>query len=308
MDNDFKTVFGITSGFGAVLIWAGFPVITQLAFIQTKLSVSDLTAIRFLVSGFLLLPFVFRVTREQYARFFSDGKHLLFFLLFVSGSGAPYIIVVSSGIQQAEASHFGIIVPSSMMIFTALGARLWLKEPIKRHTIIGNVLILAGIAVIAQASVFQIKSGYLQGDLLLLLGGLLWAGFTLMTRYFGLNPLHSIALVSVASATLFLPYYFYRVSVNEATAAFWTQPWQAVTIQAIYQGVLLSIVALVLYSIAVVKLGAAKGSLFAAGLPGLTLLLTSFLPGQHISANELVGAVIVTGGMLISLNILKRPR
>jgi len=226
-------------------------------------------------------------------------------LLFVCGSGAPYIIVVSLGIEKAEASHFGIIVPSSMMIFTALVARLWLKEPLRRHTIVGNLGILIGIAAIAHGSMRNFNSDYLVGDALLLLGGMLWSGFTLTTRYFGLNPLHSIALVSVTSALAYLPYYFISHLVG-AKSMFWSQDLTAVLVQAVYQGVLLSIVALVLYSISIVKLGAAKGSLFAAGLPGLTLLLTSFLPGQNISTLELAGAGLVSLGMLVSLNFLRK--
>ena len=298
MTQDLKTALGILSGFGAVLIWAGFPVVTELAFIQTTLSVEDLTAIRFMVSGFILLPFVFRIPKPQFKRFIADGKHFIYFLLFVSGSGAPYILVVSNGIAQAEASHFGIIVPSSMLIFTALGAKLWLREPIQRHTIIGNAIILIGIAIIAQASLVVFEHGYLVGDSLLLLGGMLWAGFTLTTRYFGLNPLHSIAVVSVVSAIFYLPYYLLTTQHG-----FWHQNLFAVLVQAVYQGILLSVVALLLYAVAIVRLGAAKGSLFAAGLPGLTLLLTALLPGQNISAIELAGAVVVSLGMLISLNI-----
>jgi len=302
MAKDFSVALGIVSGFAAVLIWAGFPVVTELAFLQSGLSVEDVTAIRFLVSGIFLLPFVFRIEQAQIERFFSDSKHILTFLFLVSGSGAPYILVVAFGIEKAEASHFGIIVPSSMMIFTALGAKLWLQEPIRRHTIVGNAVILIGIAIIAHASFSSYQSGYVIGDMLLLAGGFLWSGFTLTTRYFRLNPLHSIALVSVTSAGCYLPYYFLSLWLNEKPG-FWQQDAMAVFIQAVYQGILLSIVALIFYSFSVVKLGAAKGSLFAAALPGLTLILTSFLPNQNISLIEMAGALLVSVGMLISLNI-----
>jgi len=307
MSQEVKTWLGLLSGFGAVLIWAGFPVITELAFIQSELSIQDLTAIRFSVSGLILLPFMFRISATQYRRFLTDSRHLLLLFLLLCGSGAPYILIVSLGIEQAEASHFGIIVPSSMMIFTALGATLWLREPFRRHTIIGNVIILIGIAVIAQASLRHYQSEYIVGDALLLLGGFLWSGFTLSSRYFGLNPVHNIALVSVSSALVYLPYYF-TTTLMHGQPLFWSHNGGAVLIQAVYQGVLLSVVALVFYSLSIAKLGAAKASLFAAGMPGLTLLLTSFLPRQNISWVEFVGASLVTLGMLISLNFLSRLR
>jgi len=305
MVKDLNAVIGILSGFAAVLIWAGFPVVTELAFIQSGLSVSDLTAIRFLVSGTILLPFVFRIPKAHYQKFYADFGQFLKFLLFVSGSGAPYILIASMGIEKAQASHFGIIVPSSMMIFTAIGAKLWLAEPIRRHTLIGNTFILLGIAVIAHASISAYQAGYIIGDMLLLLGGLLWSGFTLTTRYFGLNPWHSIALVSVSSALIYLPYYFLSIWIN-GEPGFWQQNTNTVVLQAVYQGLLLSIVALVFYSHSIARLGAAKGSLFAAGLPGLTLILTSFLPNQPISVIEMAGAFLVSVGMLISLNVLRK--
>lgn len=298
MNKDANVVGGIASGFAAVLIWAGFPVITELAFTQSRLSVSDLTAIRFVVSALILLPFVLRIPADFYRKISASGKQLFLFLLFVSGSGAPYILVVSYGIAKSEASHFGIVVPSSMLIFTAFGAALWLTEPLRRHSIIGGLIILAGIAIIAQASLTQFRGDYWLGDLLLLLGGLLWSGFTQLSRYYGLHPLQSIGLVSVCSALMFLPYYF----IFETSHIFQAH-WQAVALQVVYQGVLLSVVALVLYAVSIANLGAAKGALFAACLPGLTLILTSLLPNQHITASELGGAIVVSLGMLVSLNL-----
>ena len=73
-------------------------------------------------------------------------------------------------------------------------------------------------------------------------------------------------------------------------------PWREIVIQAVFQGVLSAIVALLLYTRAVAILGAARGAVFAALVPTFSLLIAIPLLHETPTELQLVGVAFVTAG------------
>src|SRR5439155_20539899 len=84
------------------------------------------------------------------------------------------------------------------------------------------------------------------GDALFLVAALLSACFTVVMRQAKLEPLHAAALVSTGSLVFYLPIYLALYGTRLAQL-----PLAEITVQAIFQGVLVTIVSLVLYGRAV---------------------------------------------------------
>jgi drug/metabolite transporter (DMT)-like permease len=110
--------------------------------------------------------------------------------------------------------------------------------------------------------------------------------------------LHATAVVAVLSMVLYIPGYAWLAGADLAAA-----PWREIVIQAVFQGVLSAIVALLFYTRAVAILGAARGAVFAALVPTFTLLLAVPLLGETPHALQLVGVFCVTAGMVFALGL-----
>ncbi|MCY1381832.1 hypothetical protein D9M69_697890 [compost metagenome] len=78
-------------------------------------------------------------------------------------------------------------------------------------------------------------------------------------------------------------------------------PLGDIGVQAFYQGVMVSTVALFFFSKSVQILGAAVGATFAALVPGAATLLALLVLDERPSATAIAGLVIVTGGMTAML-------
>jgi drug/metabolite transporter (DMT)-like permease len=110
---------------------------------------------------------------------------------------------------------------------------------------------------------------------LFLIAAFLTSCFTLVMRQAKLYPLHAAALVSTGSLVIYLPIYFALYG-----AAFARMPLADFAVQALFQGVVVTIISLVLYGRAVVILGASTGAAFGALVPALSALLAIPLLGE----------------------------
>jgi drug/metabolite transporter (DMT)-like permease len=274
----------------AALIWAGFPAITKLSMASHALDAWDITALRFGVGGLLLLPLFLR------RRF--GGVSPLAALFLACGAGAPYVLLTAGGLEFAPGGHMGVMTPSCMLLCSTLGSRIILKEPLTGGRIAGSLAIMAGLITLGWDGLQNHGELTWLGDSMFVLGGLFWASYTIGLRVWRVEAVHATAIVGVVSMVLYLPGYAWLAG-GDLNAA----PWREIVIQAVFQGVLSAVVALLLYTRAVAILGAARGAVFAALVPAFSLLLAVPLLHETPSALQLVGVVFVTAGMVFALGL-----
>jgi drug/metabolite transporter (DMT)-like permease len=223
---------GAFFGLAAVCVWATWISITRLG-VTTSLSVCDLTMLRFATAGILLAPVVIRkgwaLDRLGWPRL----------LVLVSGAGAPYVLVASSGLRFAPAAHAGALMPGVMPLFVALLAALLLKEKFSARRKVGYALIAVGVFAIVGATALAVKGDQTEGHLLFLTAAFMWACYAIVLRQSQLDPLHAAALVAAGSCILYLPYYFATQGAHAFDA-----PLRDLAFQAVFQGVVVSILAL----------------------------------------------------------------
>lgn len=281
---------GFFFGFLASLIWGAWPVVSKLA-ASHNLSGWDITALRFAIAGCLLLPvFVLQTMKLK--------ERMLKGLALTLGAGAPYSMLAMSGLDHAPSAHFGIIAPSTMLVFTTIGGYLWLKEPLKASRMAGIGLILAGVLFVSGQNLSDISSDTLLGDMMFVGCGLLWAGYTLLAKKWAIGPWASTAMVAVISMVVFLPLYFVKFGTQFLSAS-----TDALLLQGIFQGVLSAIAALYFYAKAVSLLGSGKGAVFSALVPPIALLLGALILGETIGWVEYVGLGLVCMGMMLALEL-----
>jgi drug/metabolite transporter (DMT)-like permease len=283
---------GAAFGFAAVLIWAGWSAMTRLA-VTTNLDAFDIAALRFGVAGILLAPVVVQRGLPR------DRLGWLGLTVMIAGVGAPYVLVAAGGLRFAPASDQGALNPGCMPLFVALIAAIVLGESIVIARRLGLVLILAGALVImvwhAVDRSIAWNASRTFGDALFPCAALMTASFTVVMRRARLDPLHAAALVATGSLVIYLPIY---LAVAETRLA--AVPLAELAMQAIFQGVFVTIVSIVLYGRAILILGASGGAAFGALVPALSALFAIPLLGEWPSETDWLGVTLISAGVYLA--------
>jgi drug/metabolite transporter (DMT)-like permease len=301
---------GAFYGLAAVCIWAGFIVVSRLG-VRTSLTPWDVAAIRFTVAGTLLLPCAMRKGLAL------NRLGWLGVAAIVIGCGAPMVLLVNAGLLFAPAAHAGALFPGVMPLMVALFAAAILKETFGRQKSLGLALIVVGAVGIVWGTGGTIGTVQNVGHLLFLAAGLAWAGYTVAMRRARLDGLHAAAIAAIALLVLYLPAYAWIAGGRVFNA-----PLSDIALQAVVQGVLTAIVALLLYGRMIGLLGATRGAAFVALTPATTALLAIPVLGEWPSAVDWMaialislGVSVVTGGPLATPRVpwffspqMKSPR
>jgi drug/metabolite transporter (DMT)-like permease len=272
-------------GFAAVSIWASWSVITRLA-VTSSLDAWDIVALRFGVAGVLMAPIL---VQRGLARDRLGWRGLA---VIIAGTGAPYALVAAVGLRFAPAYDSGALNPGCMPLFVALIAALVLGEKLSTARKSGLLLILAGALIIVGWHAAAWSPSRTFGDALFLFAAFWTACFTVVMRQAKLDPLHVAALVSTGSLVIYLPIY---LALHGTCLA--QLPLAEITVQAIFQGVLVTIVSLLLYGRAVAILGASGGAAFGALVPALLAIPPL---GEWPNETDWVGILLISAGVYLA--------
>jgi len=279
---------GAAFGFAAVSIWASWSVITRLA-VTTSLDAWDIAALRFGVAGLLLSPVLVRRGLSR------DRLGWLGLAVIIAGLGAPYALAAAGGLHFAPARDQGALNPGCMPLFVALIAAIVLGEKLSATQKLGLLLILAGALIIVAWNAVAWSRLRTLGDALFLSAAFLSGCGTVVMRQAKLEPLHAAALVSTGSLVIYLPIYLALYGTRLAQL-----PLAEITVQAIFQGVLVTIVSLLLYGRTVAILGASGGAAFGALVPALSALLAIPLLGEWPKETDWVAITLISAGVYLA--------
>jgi len=279
---------GVLFGLTAVSIWAGWSALTRLA-VTTKFDAWDIAALRFAIAGCLLAPIAVHKGLAL-DRLGWSGLALL-----IAGAGVPYVLLAAAGLQFAPAHDQGALNPGVMPLFVALITALGLGEKLATARQLGLALILMGALIIVGSHAPTWNTWRMCGDALFLTAALLWACFTVVMQQARLDPLQAVALVSCGSALIYLPIYlaFYGTHLAQI-------PRADVVLQAIFQGLVVTVMSLVLYGRAVALLGASGGAAFGALVPALSALFAIPLLGEWPNRSDWIGIGLISGGVYLA--------
>jgi drug/metabolite transporter (DMT)-like permease len=280
-----KYTQGALYGLAAVCIWAGFIVVSRLG-VKTSLTPWDVAAIRFSVAGLLLLPYLL----SQGLAF--DRLGWTGIVAIIVGCGAPMVLLVNVGLLFAPAAHAGALFPGVMPLMVAILAAAILKEPFTPPKTVGLALIVSGAIGIVWITGGALGTRQNIGHALFLAAGLVWACYTVVMRRARLNGLHAAAIAGVGSLVLYLPAYAFIAGTGIFKA-----PLFDIALQAIVQGVLTAIFALLLYGRMVRLLGATAGAAFVALTPAMTAIIGIPILGEWPSAIDCLAIAMISIGV-----------
>ncbi len=282
-----NTLIGTGAAICAVTIWAAWIVGTRHA-VTGSLPPEAVGLLRMAVPAILFAPVLLRTG-------VAPRGIMLLVALCVIGAGAPFFIIVATGMKFAPAADIGPLLPGTMPLFTAVLSVFVDRERIGPLRLAGYALVVAGIVAIAGRGLFDFASGEWRGHVLVLIGASLWATYTIAFRRSRLGPIEAAALIGFWSTLLLLP--FGTAPLVEAWRA--GHGWE-IAAQAVIQGVFSGILGLVLYGIAVARLGASRAAAFAALAPGMAALIAVPVLGEVPDMAAIAGIVATSIGVALA--------
>jgi drug/metabolite transporter (DMT)-like permease len=280
-----KRLIGFAWAALTVTVFAGWFVVTRFS-VTRILNVWDLTALRYGIGAILLAPVLLR---DLPLRAWRNG--FVFSVLW----GAPFAILVALGVQMTSAGRAASVTPTLMPVFAGLLGWLLLRQPPGKIRLVGYAAIAAGLCGLVLTAAGGQGSPSLLGLGLLALAAVMWAGYTLLLRRSGLNPIQSAALICFWSGLIFVPAY-----LNLGIGHLGQAPPAEIAVQGLYQGVLMSIVALVGFNRAVALLGPSAAAAMIALVPVVASLLAIAVLGEVPTMAEGVSIAFIVAGVLLA--------
>lgn len=247
----------------------------------------DMAFLRYVVAGLILAPYFIMAQLPRV-----PAKGMIIMLL---GLGVPYMLVVASGLKIAPVQQFAAVTPASMIAFSLLLGLVFLHYKVQPAELVGVVLILLGIALVVYFSAGRGALGW-RGYLFFLLGGFMWAMYTVAARHYCQSALHATVVVYFFSMLLYAPLYLaWRGGeiFSHSPGVLW--------VQVFYQGFFASLLALFCFSKAVFILGPAVGAVFAALVPAVATVFSAVFLGEQPHAYAVGGIAIITLGMVVTV-------
>jgi len=211
-------------------------------------------------------------------------------------AGPLFALMQLGGYAFAPLAHGAVIHPASVTILSTGIAAVVLHERLGRAHLIGGGLVLLGIVLISWHGLHA-EAGSWRGDVLFFTSAVLWAGFTVLVRYWQLHAIRAIAVVSFLSSLIVVPAYIAWFGIAHIKSL----PVAPMIWQAVAQGLVQGVLAITAYSQAIRVLGVSRAVLFPAMVPAVSVLIGIPIVGEIPSSPQIAGLVMVTFGLLIAI-------
>ena len=272
-----------------VSIWAAFLVGTRFAVIKS-FTVEEILVLRLLPAAIIMAPLMFKLG------ILPPEGHFITKIIFALGASALFPWVLSMGLYYSPASNAGALGPGTLPFWTALIAYLITRENPENLRKVGLFVILFG-AVLIGIIQLDTNSGNLTwfGNILFLIGAALWAIYSVIFRQSGISPFHGLVIGLFWGSIVFVPILviFGDVSFKYASVT-------NIFLMIILHSFIIGILAMLLFTYAVKKLGAAQTAAFGALTPILSMLGGIIFLDEIITPPKLLGICLVTIGVLFA--------
>lgn len=272
----------------AALIWTGFILVSRMGGISELLAY-DVIAIRYITCASILLPiwwFKFRFT-------LFTPRLIISSLI----GGLAYTLCAFSGFQLASASHAAILLPGMMPLFIIVLSFFLNKESHGVQKWLGIGVITLGVVVLFAGELglfngaLKLNTTTLLGDGWLVAAAFFWALFSVLIKRWQITPWQVTVSLALLTCLFYLP--VYTVFLPKALSA---ASWTDILLQAFYQGVMATIVQMIIYVKAVQKIGPSNMGAVMSIVPVLSGLAAIAIFNEPVTIELIMGLVLVSLG------------
>lgn len=266
-----------------VCIWSGWITLSRMG-VQSALTPYDLTLLRFGTAALITLPF----SLTYNWRSVKWGQILLVAL----GCGFPYTMFSFIGLKTIKAANAGVLVNGMLPVVGLFFTLYWFKEKVSFIKYLAIFILLA--ANVMMMNIFgTFSSANIPGICSLISAAVVFSTYMAATKRWGYGMKDVIAFVPLVNAVLFFPAWLCFPSSILIT------PLSDVLVQVAYQGILVSVAALMLITYSVSKLGSGTMSVFLSYVPAVTAVLAFLFLHESLSIPEQLGIALCSIGLIV---------
>jgi drug/metabolite transporter (DMT)-like permease len=282
---------GITAAVIVVFIWSGWLIVTKVG-AESTLTIYDIAALRFGLSGLISLPIV--LYYKPWRGLAVDRIAVLAIL-----AGVPYVLLSYAAFTFAPAAYGGVFMNGVLPALTLALAWLWLKERPRGVQVGGAALIFAGAGLAAWDAGASPASGAWVGALFFLLAAVSFSLYMVLNRLWHVTTLQVLFILSVVSGAVYVPIWYLFLPSNLIESAM-----SVILLQGGYQ-ILPNLVGLNLVALAVRNVGASPTAAVMSAVPSLGAILGFLILGERLGSLTWLGIIVLSLGILLTA---VRPR
>lgn len=278
---------GVSAGVAVILIWSGWITLSRYG-VGAALTVYDITALRFGSAALVTAPLWWTYPWRR-VRWWRASVVAL-------GCGFPYTLLTFLGLRSIGAAQAGVLVNGSLPVASAVLSAVWLRQRPSRGVWLTCAAVL--VADLCMSDVFVRSpwlgtSGSRLGIVYLLLAAFTLATYMTAVRAWGFGVRDVLVLVPLINALSFVPIWWLALPSSVASA-----PLSQIAIQAGYQGIVASVLALILFTKCLETLGSVSSALCMALVPVVTASLAWLTLGERLSAWQWTGIGVCSAALV----------
>ncbi|MDA0786735.1 MAG: DMT family transporter [Proteobacteria bacterium] len=286
---------GIAAGLGTVVCVVVMLIAGRLGATTDALTIYDLAGLRMGVAVILAIPLL--------VRYFPWRVRLRDHAIVAFFGGAPFILMLFGGMTFAPVGHASVVMYGALPIFAALVAWAWVGDRPGRWQWAGIFAIVAGVGAVGwEALSGGGEPGQWRGHLLFLGAALsvaVWYGGMRAAR---LSVMQSLAALLIGNAILYVPIWLLFLP-----STLFTAPFNDIVMQSMVHGVFGAFLCVFGHAYAVRTIGPTRQAAVGSLVPPLALVAAIPTLGEVPTALNIVGAVVVTIGILATVFLQPRP-
>jgi drug/metabolite transporter (DMT)-like permease len=285
---------GIAAGLGTVLCVVVMLIVGRIGATTDALTIYDMAALRMGVAFILASPLL--------VRYFPWRVRLRDHAIVAFFGGAPFILMLFGGMTFAPVGHASVVMYGALPIFAALVAWAWLGDRPGRWQWAGILAIVAGVGAVGwEALSGSGEAGQWRGHLLFLGAALSVAIWYSGMRAARLGVMQSLAALLIGNLLVYIPIWFLFLPSTMFTA-----PFNDIVMQSAVHGVMGAFLCVFGHAYAVKTIGPTRQAAVGSLVPPLALIAAIPTLGEIPTLLNIVGAVIVTIGILMTVFLQSR--
>lgn len=270
------------------LLWGGNFVVGKS--LVDHASPMTLTTLRWLIAVICLIPIVWWKERSLML----NRKAIVPLVLMGASGVVLFNLFQFLSLEFTSATNVGLISTFNMFSI-ALFSFLFLKEKINKFQIGSMFISFMGVLLVLTKGHVEVlfSIGFNKGDLLMMAAVCIWGLYSVISKWAMkyTTPLKATLYSGVFGVIMLIPFNVHDFTVTKVDATF---------IQSIlYTGVVSTVICMLLWNLAVQKIGATTSGIFLNFNPIFTAILAYFILGERMTWIQGVGSLIVITGCFL---------
>lgn len=274
------------------LFWAGNFVVGKA--VHTDIAPFSLVFLRWVVAFLVILPLAWQFIRRDYALYW---RHRTRVLATAIVGVTCFNALIYKGLHDTTTTN-ALLLNSCIPVLIVLFGWLFYRQSMKYHQSLGLMLSLTGVLCIVLQGEFErlLSLSFNVGDVWVFLAMVCWAFYTIWTKAFpsDINKIGLTAIQIAIAIIILFPLFMWEISSGQAI------DFNKKSLLGLaYIGVFPSVIAYILYTTAVEKVGAVKAGLSIHLIPVFGVALSVAFLGEQFLGHHAIGIGLIGLGLYL---------